>query len=334
MIVITKQNMSAISLTGNNESDRSTPDNDEFDFIPPKSVTEKDEIQTKVTDYNEILEIGFLNNHVDHNVNVATPEKQSSANIHNPNDYDNSNIRKALSHMTVDDLDQFLNVYQVVTSSNPNIDKTIAKASVEQILSGQFFDGGNLDTSQSTDTIVKDNSTDGSVDDYTLFDVYDHIENLKKQMQPMISKMDDLAREYKEIVQPTTLDFPNVKKSNSNVFLRQMIKNNDDIINGSARYLSNINKYIETASESHTFQPKDSHHSQTDDDNTHVSNWLLNINKNNKYILNDNDGPKKITSFHGDSENQKTLLTPSNVYLETEYKKNEDELKVQTYVIG
>jgi len=221
-------------------------------------------------------------------------------------------IQKSLNNMTINDLDQFLNVYRLITSSDPNADKLINqvctnKVCMNRLLSGEFSNDEDFnelliekveDESEPVDEILMNDSTN----DRTFFDVYDHIEDWKKRIQPAMNKIDDLVQECKIIVQQTSIEnkLNDVEEPNSNVPFEQIIKNNDIT-------LSNIDKYIESGESVHPD--------------------LYNLQLTNK-----NEDTKE-KPFQIKVENRKTLLIPSNSYLESGYTTNIDDLEVKTYFI-
>lgn len=331
--------MNSKIIADENENHRSsTVENEEFDFKSLENLSDE-EVQHKITNYDDIES---LKNYIDRSYGLPidfSTRNQPISDTHYPDDYDALSTQKALSNMTTEDLDQFFNAYQVITSSSPNIDETISKASIEQILSGKLLDGEYVGKMlrapvEKAKPIVEENDmTDGSVDDYTIFDFYDHVEDWKKRIHPTIRKIDDITRKCNKIIQrPTSIHDVPIKdnKSISNDSLKQTIKNND--VTSSAHYLSNIDKYIDTTGESHTFLSKAVHYSKTDDDGVENDNTFL---KGYDTQVIENKGEDKIISSPEVSiENNRTLLTPSEAFLKTGYIRNaHDELKVKTYFI-
>lgn len=161
-----------------------------------KDVIENKEIMTNVVDYTES------------NSSKLKEPPAASANVHclldDDRDDDNSNVKKALSCMTIHDLNQFLNVYKIIKNPDPDVDKTINnlnKVSMDKLLSGQLLNGEHFDNQYATEAEesvngeeVKDNN---AFNDYTVYDVYDHIEGWKTRMQPMMSQIEDIIGSFK-----------------------------------------------------------------------------------------------------------------------------------------
>lgn len=248
-----------------------------------------------------------------------------------------SNIDNALNRMTVNDLERFFNLYKIITSSDPNVDSTIKKASMEQLLSGELLDKENFNKlcveklKESDNKPSNDEVAEFSTNDYSFFDVYDHIESWKKRIHPSMNKIEDLLQEFKTISQQTSA--ANILKV-PNVLPEQTIKNsNDDVITNSHRYLSNIDKYLEIGASNNLFS--DVFHQSPgggDDDNITINDKLRSEpDKNN--IMQSRNGATKDNNMLPliDEKTQQTLLVPSNTYLETENVTNEDEFEVKTY---
>lgn len=260
-----------------------------------------------------------------------------SGDVRYSEDFDEANVQKALSRMTINDLDQFLNVYKIITSSDPNADDTINQASMDQLLSGELLDGEynvvDLLHIDEIETNVNDEkATDDPVNDYTFFDVYDHIESWKKRLQPAMNIIDDLAHKYKTIVRQTVTTADDLKEPISNVSVEETIKN-DNVMTDSLDYLSNIDKYIETHENREFILNNKLHHMQNSDDyNIENDTFLHSIKYSDMQILNENISAEVLTA-QTEVSNRRTLLIPSDTYLEIENKINNDELEVKTYFL-
>jgi len=246
-------------------------------------------------------------------------------------DVQDSNIDNALSRMTVNDLDRFFNLYKIITSSDPNADSTIKKASMEQLLSGELLDKEHFNKlcmeklKESDNNPSNDEEVEVSPNDYSFFDVYDHIESWKKRIHPSLNKIGDLVQELKTMSQQTST--ANILKV-SNVLSEQTIKNSDDdVITNSHRYLSNIDKYLEIGASNDLLA--DVFHQSPAGDND-INELRSESDKYN--IMRDKDGDTKDNMLPLiEEKTQLTLLVPSNTYLETENQINEDEFEVKTY---
>lgn len=259
-----------------------------------------------------------------------------SNNVHNPENFDESDVQIALSRMTINDLDQFLNVYKIITSSDPNVDKTINQASMEQLLSGELLGGernviNQLHVDKIETTVDDEEVVDDPVNDYTFFDVYDHIESWKKRLQPTMSIIDDLAHKYKKLIQQTTTTTDDLKEPISTVPLEKTIKN-ENVMTDSLDYLLNIDKYIETCENRKFILNNDFHHLQTGDDcSVEKDTFLHSIKYNDTRI--ENKCTKEVFTAQTGAINRRTLLIPSDTYLGIENKISTDELEVKTYFI-
>jgi len=247
-----------------------------------------------------------------------------------------SNIDDALNRMTVNDLERFFNLYKIITSSDPNVDSTIKKASMEQLLSGELLDKKHFNKlcmeklKESANKPSNDEVAECSSNDYSFFDVYDHIESWKKRIHPSMNKIEDLLQEFKTISHQTSA--ANILKV-PNVLSGQTTKNSDDdVITNSHRYLSNIDKYFEIGA-SNTLLSDVFHRSPAgDDDNITVNNELHSEPDKNDIMQSRNGATKDNNMLPLINEKtQQTLLVPSNTYLETENVTNEDEFEVKTY---
>lgn len=193
--------LKATSAVGENHSssteyDYVTSDDDTKHSVACKDDTENMEILTNVIDYTESGCCKLI-------------EPPTSADTHCQldvdRDDDNLNVKKALSCMTIHDLNQFLNVYKIIKNPDPDIDKTINnlnKVSMDKLLSGQLLNGEHFDNQYATEAEelvvgeeVKDNK-DNMFNDYTVYDVYDHIEGWKTRMQPMMSQIEDIIGSF------------------------------------------------------------------------------------------------------------------------------------------
>ncbi|XP_025411543.1 uncharacterized protein LOC112684310 [Sipha flava] len=144
-------------------------------------------------------------------------------------------MQEALSCMTVDDFNNFLNVYQLITSMDPRVDQTMSKASVDQLLSGELLNQKRFDEVYecvANEVEETESTTNGeelmkdTIDDCKFLNFYDHIDYWKKRMLPMINKIEDLAQESKMIAQTLTTvgDVLKSKESTFNVPLEQKKK--------------------------------------------------------------------------------------------------------------
>lgn len=300
------------------------------------SLTDEDEVQRKKIE-NYILNEETLTNVVDYTALINTSKFRPNSDFRFSKTSENSGIQEALSHMTVSELDQFLNLYKIITSPDPNIDKTLTKASMQQLLSGELLDIEDFDKQsvvKSAKSEPVNEEENNFAKEYTFFDAYDHIEGWKKRMQPMLNTIEVLAHECKMVSQKTlcsdNLDI--VKESISNVSLVQTIKNND-ITKNSTRYLSNIDKYMETGNGHKSLSSKVSHQSQTSDISISDNEVSLVVDEKIK-MLDENGDSKKELITQKNEEVQRMLLVPSKAYLEDGYETNmEDELEVKTYFV-
>lgn len=247
-----------------------------------------------------------------------------------------SNIDNALNRMTVNDLERFFNLYKIITSSDPNVDSTIKKASMEQLLSGELLDKEHFNKlcmeklKESANKSSNDEEAECSLNDYSFFDVYDHIESWKKRINPSINKIEDLLQEFKTISHQTSaaniLKVPNVLSEQTNK------KSDDDVITNSHRYLSNIDKYLEIGA-SNTLLSDVFHRSPTGDEYNITINNELHSEPDKNNIMQSRNGDTKDNNMLPliNEKIQQTLLVPSNAYLETENVTNEDEFEVKTY---
>lgn len=333
--------MDSLSATTNGNETRSniSSKNDSLNFKSSERIAEVP------VDKHEFFTEDVLNTEISTNAISFTESDSSKKSISVSNDvrrpeyYDESNVQNALSRMTVNDLDQFLNVYKMITSSDPNVDETINKASMDQLLSGELlgeeYNVNKLHVDNIEANVVDDEDVmDYSIKDYTFFDVYDHIESWKKRIQPTMNIIEDLAHEYKTIIQQTTTA-DNLEKPISDVQLEHTIKS-DDLMTDSSRYLSNIDKYIETRENRQMISNNNFHQAQSGDTYNNANNSpLLHSTKfNDIQIPNENICPKKIFTPQKYATNRRTLLIPSDTYKETENENNnQDGLEVKTYFI-
>jgi len=242
-------------------------------------------------------------------------------------------IENCLGLMTDNDLEKFFNLYKIIKSLDPNANALIKKASMDELLSGKLIDKEHLkelcvakvDESELSKTEVIDVSSN----DYTFFDVYDHIESWKKRIHPMMNKIEDLVEEFKIISQRSSS--ADILKG-SNVLKEQTIKNsNDDVVSNSNRYLSNIDKYIEIG-ESHNLLSEVFHQSPAGHDSIKISDANLD-SESDKFNIHDEiaDAKENILPLIDEEKTQRTLLVPTSAYLETENQTNVDEFEVNTY---
>lgn len=300
------------------------------------SITDEDEKQRNAAKEVMILNTTLTTSSADYTESDRSLKKQSTSHVCSVEDYEKLDIQKALSHMTINDLNQFLNVYKIITSQDPNVDKTIIKASMEQLLSGELLDGehfNNLYISYEEESeLNKKKVIDNSSVDHTFFDVYDHIESWRKRIEPMINIIDDVSQECKTIIQQASNgdNTSNVSEKPPSVSLKQSFKI-DNITTSSSRYLSNIDKYIET-NKIQGFLSEILYRPQGDI-SIKKSDISLNSNKYDLLRSYDNEDTHKVISSITDEEIQQSLLIPSSEYKETEDKTNDDELEVKTYFI-
>uniref|UniRef100_A0A2S2QL27 Uncharacterized protein n=1 Tax=Sipha flava TaxID=143950 RepID=A0A2S2QL27_9HEMI len=246
-------------------------------------------------------------------------------------------MQEALSCMTVDDFNNFLNVYQLITSMDPRVDQTMSKASVDQLLSGELLNQKRFDEVYecvANEVEETESTTNGeelmkdTIDDCKFLNFYDHIDYWKKRMLPMINKIEDLAQESKMIAQTLTTvgDVLKSKESTFNVPLEQ--KKNE------ARYSSNIGKYIETGEHQVHLSKTFNRQAATDDDVTNTNNPFVLFDKYYKQIPDKfGDVETMLTLSPTHEKNPRTLLTPSSAYLKVRPTSVVDELEVKTYFI-
>lgn len=323
-ILVETENLNYTKTEGDYQSAKSITGDDEF---PQYTTNKKDDTRTETVtqciDYTQS----------DHSNPLKKPAPKSIA--HHPKV---CNIQEALSCMTINDFDQFLNVYKVITSSDPNMDKNIRETSVEHFLSGKLLNKECFNEINVAELDVKSAPTndevqvDNAENDYTFFDVYDHIESWKQRIRPTMSKIEDITQKCKAIVQRTskanvTLE---VDKHRPKTALEQTFENYD-VTTSSSRYLSNIDKYIEI-DESRDLLSKTVHlQSQTVDNG--INKNLNNTDNNNKRISNENRDTKEVQLPLIGVKSRHTLLVPSNAYLDSKFKSNESNLDVKTYFI-
>ena len=146
--------------------------------------------------------------------------------------------------MTDNDLEKFFNLYKIIKSLDPNANAIIKKASMDELLSGKLIDKEHLkelcvakveESEPSNKEVI-----DVSSNDYTFFDVYDHIESWKKRINPMMNKIEDLVEELKTISQRTSS--ADILKVSNEMKVQRIKNSNDDVVSNSNRYLSNIDK--------------------------------------------------------------------------------------------
>lgn len=240
-------------------------------------------------------------------------------------------IENCLGLMTDNDLEKFFNLYKIIKSVDPNANALIKKASTDELLSGKLKDLEHLSELCMTKVEESESSnekvSDVSSKDYTFFDVFDHIESWKKRMHPMMNEIENLVEEFKTIGERrSSADVLKV----SNVLKEQTIKNsNDDVVSNSNRYLSNIDKYIEIG-ESHNLLSEVFHQSPAGHDGIKISDATLD---SDKFNIQDEieDAKENILPLIDEEKTQRTLLVPTNAYLETENQTNVDEFEVNTY---
>jgi len=163
--------------------------------------------------------------------------------------------------------------------------------------------------------------------DYSFFDVYDHIESWKKRIHPSINKIKDQLQECKTISHQTS--GANILKA-SNISSEQIIKNSDDVITNSRRYLLNIDKYLEIGANNNLLSDV-FHQSPAGDEDITTNNELYLESDKYNIMQHRNEDTKDNMLPLIDEKTQETLLVPSNAYLETKNPTNEDELDVKTY---
>lgn len=237
-------------------------------------------------------------------------------------------IENCLGLMTDKDLDKFFNLYKIIKNVDPNANALIKNASTEEILSGKLIDEEHLhelcaDKAKESKPSIKEVSSN----DYTFFDVYDHIESWKKRISPMMNRIENLVEEFKTNRQRTSnADVLKV----SNVLVEQKTKSSsDDIISNSNRYLSNIDKYIKIG-ESRNFLPEFFHQLPAGHDSFKQSDAILH-SKSDKFNIQDKIGNSKEKMLPLIYEEKTQQLVPTNAYLATENITDVDEFEVKTY---
>ncbi|VVC37434.1 Hypothetical protein CINCED_3A003507 [Cinara cedri] len=299
-----------------------------------KDDVEKIETLTKVINYTKSNSSSL--NKTSETVDIHSRESRSLSSIDEiDDDRNNLSVKKALSLMTINDLDQFINVYKIITNPDPNIDKTIKKASMDQLLSGELLNRENfhnLYEAEPEELAAEEEVKDKVVNDYTFFDVYDHIEGWKNRILPMLNQIENINQEYKTIgPQDATADNLKVHEEPiPNSLIKEAVEN-DDIITDSFRFLSNIDKYMGAGVLSPKFHSKviETDQLKTSYDEIKNSDGVLQSDKISKLQIPIKHG--RVTTKYLSS--QRTLLIPSNTYLPISNETNVDELEVKTYFI-
>lgn len=167
------------------------------DFVSSKNITDENYNTTAISDIDNIETLTNIINYTEFDCSsMKNPSTTADIPIHYLDDKcDNLKVKKALSHMSINELDQFLNVYKKVTNPDLNIDKIInnfnnISTKQKQKLSDALLNNEYLDNQHTTEL------EDLIIEDYTLFDVRDHIEGWKTRILPMIKKIENLTKEY------------------------------------------------------------------------------------------------------------------------------------------
>lgn len=308
-----------------------------LDLKSSGSITDEDELRCRVAD-DYILNNETVTKFVDYtDSGHLSKEKQISSVSLYTECNDCPNIREALSRMTCDDLDQFLNVYKLITSRNPNVDETLNKASMEQLLSGELLDGKQFQRAEvEPESSDKESmSCNSAADDYTVFGVFDHIEGWKKRMRPMMSEIENIAQECKTIMTDhasTAVGGSKIKGRVSNLSLEELPIENNEVTTSCSCYLSNIDKYIEI-NKNHKFLSEVNQSQTTGDHGIENGKAILHSDERNMQDTEDIVDPNKMIIPQMYKENRRTLLIPSNAYIKSGYKTNKDKLEVKTYLI-
>lgn len=316
-----------------------TAESDSSDYQSVGRTTNGDEFQPRTDSGNYDTRTETVTQCIDFTeFNHSSPLKNPTPtpDAHHSKDYE---IQKALSCMTVDDFDQFLNVFKVITSPNPDMDKNINKASMEHLLSGELLNEEYFNKTHVAELDDKSASAnegvqaDNVVNEYTFFDVYDHIESWKRRIRPKVSKIECIAQEYKAIVRQTSAatDTLEVDKRVPETTLEQTFENYD-VTTSSSRYLSNIDKYIEIGENRDLLSKIVHSQSQTENNGTYKS--LSHTDENHEQnIAHENKGTKEVQLPLIDVASRRTLLVPSTSYLQSGLKSNDGKLDVKTYFI-
>lgn len=326
----------AVENGSNNYCNTSTTKNNTLDLKPSGSITDEDEVRCRVAD-DYVLNNEIITKFVDYTDSGHLSEETQISSVECN---DCPNIRDALSRMTCDDLEQFLNVYKLITSRDPNVDETLNKASMEQLLSGELLDGKRFKEHSAAE--VEPESTDkesmdysSAADDYTVFGVYDHIEGWKKRMQPMMSEIENIAQECKTIMiedASAAVDGSKNKGRVSESSLERLPIENNDVTTSYSCYLSNIDKYIEI-NENHKFLSEVNQSQTTGDHGVRNGKAILHSDERNMQNTEDIVDLNEMRIPQIYKENRRTLLIPSNAYIKSGYKTNKDKLEVKTYLI-
>lgn len=242
--------------------------------------------------------------------------------------------------MTAHDLYEFLNVYKLITTMDPRVDRAISKASVEQLLSGELLSYSNDEMNE----LVADKVIKEPVTDYTVFDVYDHIESWRTRMRPTMITIEDIARESKNVMRASNAaadDASRTKRPTSSGSLEQTMRDKNVVVANSSRYLSNIDKYINSG-ERHARLSKIFQQvlPARDDDVIDPSDAAAHLHSDERNDGKIPDEHKRVTTIITElsatsQQNRRTLLTPSSAYLELRPKSVvDDDKEVRTYCIN
>lgn len=205
---------------------------DSANFKSLGSITDEDELKHKIAK-DSILNTKLMTNSVDYISETDHSSKNQLTSYEcSIGDYDKLDIQNALSHMSVNDLNQFLNVYKIITSEDPKVDKTIIKGSMEQLLSGELLNDVHFNSeyisNDEKSISANEEVTDDFSDEHTVFDVYDHIESWKKRIQPIIDTINDVSQEYETIIQQTsTKNMLKLKEETPSVLSEETFKNDN-----------------------------------------------------------------------------------------------------------
>jgi len=224
-----------------------------------------------------------------------------------------SNIQKCLSNMTGNELCLFINMYQLVISSDPNADRIIDKVCTEKACMDKLKNGEILNAKDFNSMLIENEKKSKSLDEKdindfansnSLLEAHNVIEKWKKRIEPKINNIKNIVKKCEKIVQQkfTENSLNNDKELNYNNQSEQAIENDNA---SNSRYLSNIDNSLNSYETIHS--------------------ELNNISDQKR------DMKEKITQINVKS--RKTLLIPSKEYLKFGYPPNIDELKVKTYFI-
>lgn len=117
-----------------------------------------------------------------------------------------------------DDLDRFLDMYRLITSRDPGADEAVDAATAERLLVGDGWrtpaaesgsddnddDGDGDDRNDETTDSDGDETTGSDGDDRAVLDARERVDRWMKRLQPMVSRIESVAREYETIVGRTS----------------------------------------------------------------------------------------------------------------------------------